>query len=62
ELRHEAAKQLHPALLGEVSAEEACKRLNEFENLVNLHERIISKIIKLTPVKELFFKDFNLMI
>jgi mevalonate kinase len=35
------------------------KSLNEFENLVNLHERIISKIIKLTPVKELFFKDFN---
>ena len=36
-----------------------CKRLDEFQSLIDLHETIISKTIKLTPVKELLFKDFK---
>lgn len=36
-----------------------CKTLVEFEDLINQHERIISKIIKQKTVKELLFPDFN---
>lgn len=33
--------------------------LNDFECLIESHESIISKIIKLKPVKDLLFSDFN---
>jgi mevalonate kinase len=36
-----------------------CKQLNEFEGLINRHEEIISNIIKLPPVKNQLFKDFQ---
>lgn len=36
-----------------------CKRLNEFESLINQHESIISKIIGQHPVKDQLFKDFK---
>jgi mevalonate kinase len=36
-----------------------CKRLNEFESLINQHEAIISNIIKLPPIKDQFFKDYQ---
>ena len=35
-----------------------CKHLQEFENLINQHENIISNIINLKPVKELLFRDY----
>ena len=36
-----------------------CKTLNEFENLITNHQKIISKVIKQKPVKDLLFPDFN---
>tara|TARA_R110000868_G_scaffold110413_3_gene299179 strand:+ start:1973 stop:2881 length:909 start_codon:yes stop_codon:yes gene_type:complete len=36
-----------------------CKNLSDFENLLNQHETIISKVTKQTPVKELLFNDFK---
>ena len=36
-----------------------CSQLNEFESLIDQHEAIISKIIKLEPIKNQLFKDFN---
>ncbi|WP_299338681.1 GYDIA family GHMP kinase [uncultured Psychroserpens sp.] len=36
-----------------------CETLNEFQNLINEHELLISEIIKQTPVKQHLFKDFN---
>jgi len=36
-----------------------CKRLDEFESLINRHETIISSIINETPVKAKYFKDFK---
>jgi mevalonate kinase len=36
-----------------------CKQLNEFEGFINRHEEIISNIIKLPPVKNQLFKDFQ---
>ena len=37
----------------------ACNKLQDFELLITEHEKIISKIIKQKPVKELFLSDFN---
>lgn len=36
-----------------------CNSLSEFENLLNLHETIIAKVTKQTPVKALLFSDFK---
>ena len=36
-----------------------CKTLEDFESLINMHETIISKITKQTPVKTLLFNDFK---
>jgi len=36
-----------------------CNNLNEFQNLINSHEEIISKTIKQKSVKNLLFKDFK---
>ncbi|MDO6595350.1 GYDIA family GHMP kinase [Oceanihabitans sp. 2_MG-2023] len=36
-----------------------CKTLKKFNALIDRHEQIISKIIRLKPVKEILFKDFN---
>jgi len=36
-----------------------CNQLNEFETLIEQHEAIISKIIKIEPIKNQLFKDFN---
>ncbi len=36
-----------------------CKSLSEFQELINSHEQIISKIIKQTPIKETLFSDFE---
>ncbi|SFZ93476.1 Mevalonate kinase [Flaviramulus basaltis] len=36
-----------------------CKTLEDFDNLINTHETIISKITKQTPVKNLLFDDFE---
>lgn len=36
-----------------------CKTLDAFEALMTDHENIISKITKQTPVKQLYFEDFN---
>ncbi|MCB0382966.1 MAG: GHMP kinase [Psychroserpens sp.] len=36
-----------------------CSSLEEFQQLIQSHEHIISQIIKQNPVKELLFKDFN---
>lgn len=36
-----------------------CKTLSEFENLITLHEEIISKIINQNPIKKSLFIDFN---
>ncbi len=35
-----------------------CKTLLEFESLIQQHESLISKVIKLKPIKELLFKDY----
>jgi len=37
----------------------SCTSLPEFEKLIEDHERLISKITKQKPVKELFFNDFE---
>ena len=37
----------------------ACKSLNEFENLIDLHENLVSKIIGLPKVKDQFFSDYS---
>ncbi|MBT8245580.1 MAG: GHMP kinase [Winogradskyella sp.] len=37
----------------------SCSCFSEFENLIEKHERIISKIINQKPAKELLFPDFN---
>lgn len=37
----------------------ACKSLEDFESLIIQHERIISNIINLQPVKSILFDDFN---
>lgn len=37
----------------------ACKSLSEFENLINAHEAIISKLIDQKPIKLRLFKDFK---
>ncbi|MBJ6366489.1 GYDIA family GHMP kinase [Snuella sedimenti] len=37
----------------------SCRSLEEFENLITAHETIISKLIKIPPIKERFFKDFK---
>ncbi|WP_425076841.1 GYDIA family GHMP kinase [Psychroserpens sp. S379A] len=36
-----------------------CKSLVDFQNLINRHEDIISKIISQKPIKEELFKDFD---
>ena len=36
-----------------------CSQLNEFESLLDRHESIISKILKIEPIKNQFFKDFK---
>lgn len=36
-----------------------CKSIEKFQDLIQQHETIISKITKQTPVKDLLFKDFN---
>ena len=36
-----------------------CNNLEEFNELITLHEQTIGNIIKQKPVKELFFNDFN---
>ena len=36
-----------------------CDNLKDFETLINEHEAIISDIIKIKPVKETLFKDYN---
>ena len=36
-----------------------CDNLNDFETLVTEHEAIISDIIKIKPVKETLFNDYN---
>ncbi|WP_033960054.1 GYDIA family GHMP kinase [Psychroserpens jangbogonensis] len=36
-----------------------CDSLEHFQQLIDRHEQIISKIIKQKPVKELLFNDFN---
>ncbi len=36
-----------------------CDLLSKFEELLTEHEKIISKIIKQKPIKELLFSDFN---
>jgi len=36
-----------------------CKQLDEFNNLVNQHESIISNLIKQEPIKSILFEDFN---
>jgi len=33
--------------------------LDEFNNLVNQHESIISNLIKQEPIKSILFEDFN---
>jgi len=35
------------------------KTLQEFESLISSHEKIISKIIKLQPIKEVLFQDYE---
>lgn len=37
----------------------SCKSLQDFENLMVQHERIISNIIKQQPVKSILFDDYN---
>lgn len=37
----------------------SCKKLNEFEVLINKHEQIIASLTKQKPVKDILFKDFN---
>ena len=37
----------------------ACDDLLEFQRLLDLHESIISKLVRLTPVKQEHFKDFS---
>lgn len=37
----------------------SCTQLESFENLINNHETIISKITKQTPLKQLLFDDFK---
>ncbi len=37
----------------------ACESLEEFNTLIQSHERIISSIIHMPPVKEQYFKDFK---
>lgn len=36
-----------------------CQSLNEFDELITYHEKIISKTIKQKPIKERLFNDFN---
>ena len=36
-----------------------CKLLDEFENLVDRHELLISKVIEQEPIKSILFKDFK---
>ena len=36
-----------------------CKTLLEFESLIQEHENLISSVIKLKPIKELLFKDYQ---
>jgi mevalonate kinase len=36
----------------------SCKSLEDFESLIIQHERIISNLIKLKPIKEVLFNDF----
>lgn len=36
-----------------------CKSLNQFNELITLHEELISKAIKQKPIKALLFNDFN---
>ena len=36
-----------------------CKELSVFENLINKHERLLSKILKLKTVKEKLFPDYS---
>jgi hypothetical protein len=36
-----------------------CTNLDEFEQLLTLHENIIADIIKLKPVKEAMFHDYD---
>jgi mevalonate kinase len=36
-----------------------CKSLSEFEELMNIHEEIISEIIKLPTIKEQLFRDYS---
>jgi mevalonate kinase len=37
----------------------SCKSLSEFQNLINTHESIISKLIDQKPIKSILFKDFD---
>jgi len=37
----------------------ACQHLDEFQKLINRHEKIISNTIQLKPIKEQLFSDFN---
>lgn len=36
-----------------------CNRLSDFKNLVQVHEEIISKLIKTTPIKAQLFSDYH---
>ncbi len=36
-----------------------CNSLSGFQNLINLHETIIAKVTKQTPIKQLMFNDFK---
>lgn len=45
--------------ISEIGMEVAqCRSLEQFENLMNEHERIISKTIGIAPVKEMLFRDY----
>ncbi|GGZ78394.1 GYDIA family GHMP kinase [Algibacter mikhailovii] len=59
---HENKKDITAALaeINDISmAMVEAKTLDEFEHLIHQHEGLIAKITNQTPVKSLFFKDFN---
>jgi mevalonate kinase len=37
----------------------ACKELNEFKELITIHEQLVASVIKQKPVKDLLFSDYD---
>lgn len=62
-IKHYKLNKPHELVINDISKIShklmSCKTLSEFENLMTLHEEIISKIIDLQPIKKVLFNDFN---